>query len=247
MMFLGLDFANLTIPNAASWLAARPFGARMWYVVTPNADHLVRASRDPDLWQIYNNAQLCVLDSRVVARLARFVGLRPPPVCPGSDLTEELLRRHLQPGEQVTIVGMEPEWVAELIKRLGMAQPAHYNPPMGFDRDTGEFAKAVAFIVNNPARFVFLAVGSPRQERLAAAAREAGAKGTAICIGASLEFLAGKQRRAPLYMQEHGLEWLFRLVCQPRRMFRRYLIDSPAVIGLLLKQRFAKESPAAAE
>lgn len=247
MMFLGLDFANLTLRNAASWLAARPYGARMWYVVTPNADHLVRVSRDPDLWAIYNNAALCVLDSRVVARLARLVGIRPPPVCPGSDLTEELLRRHLQPGERVTIIGMEPKWVAELVRRLGMAQPAHFNPPMGFDRDPKAFAEAVAFIVDNPARFVFLAVGAPRQERLAAAAKQAGAKGTAICAGASLDFLAGKQRRAPRLMQQLGLEWLFRLATQPRRMFRRYLIDSPAVIGLLLKQRFARRSPVAAE
>jgi N-acetylglucosaminyldiphosphoundecaprenol N-acetyl-beta-D-mannosaminyltransferase len=84
----------------------------------------------------------------------------------------------------------------------------------------------------------FLAVGSPRQERLAAAiAATNGTTGTGFCIGASLEFLAGSRRRAPWFISRLGLEWLFRFAGEPHRMFRRYLITSPVVIGLLLKQR----------
>ena len=234
----GLSFARLTIAQAASWIASRPASAAFCYVVTPNADHLVRLSRDPALRAVYRDAALCLLDSRVVAGLGRLFGLAMPAVVPGSDLTAHLLGRHLQPGERITIVGLAPEWLPALTDRCGLAPPAHFNPPMGFEHDPAAFAAVIAFVRDNPARFIVLAVGSPRQEMLAAAIQAAGgATGTGLCAGASLAFLAGAQRRAPMLMRRIGMEWLFRLVCDPRRLFRRYLIDSPAVIGLLWRQR----------
>jgi N-acetylglucosaminyldiphosphoundecaprenol N-acetyl-beta-D-mannosaminyltransferase len=236
---LGLKFANLNVAQAASLIAARPAGAPFHAVVTPNADHLVRLSRDRRLFAIYRNHALCLLDSRVVFCLARLLRLPAPPVVPGSDLTERLLDQHLLPGESVTIVGLSPDWLPALVGRYGLAPPAHHCPPMGFDRDPAAFDAAVSFVLAHPARFIFLAVGSPRQEFLAAAIDAAGgATGTGLCIGASLEFLAGARRRAPRFLSRMGLEWLFRLATNPRRLFRRYLIDSPVVIALLLKQRF---------
>jgi UDP-N-acetyl-D-mannosaminuronic acid transferase (WecB/TagA/CpsF family) len=238
MPLLGLDFTNLDVALAASRIAERPADAPFGYVVTPNADHLVRLSRDPGLRAIYRDAALCLLDSRVVAGLARLFGVPAPAVATGSDLTARLLTHHLRPGERITIVGLSPSWLPALVAGRGLAPPAHYDPPMGFENDPRAFGAAVSFVRANPARFVFLAVGSPRQERLAAAIRAAGGvTGTGLCIGASLEFLAGSRRRAPLFMRRAGLEWLFRLAADPRRLFRRYLIDSPVVIALLLKQR----------
>lgn len=235
----GQAFDALTLEQAASAIAARGPGAPFGYVVTPNADHLVRAAADPALQAAYHGAMLRLLDSRVVAGLARLCALPAPPVVPGSDLTAHLLRHHVQPDERVTIVGLAPCWLPDLTGRFGLAPPAHLNPPMGFDRDPAAFAAAVEFVRAHPARFIFLAVGSPRQERLAAAITQAGgAHGTALCIGASLDFLVGAQRRAPAGLQSAGLEWLFRLVSDPRRMARRYLVDSPKIIRLLVKQRF---------
>jgi N-acetylglucosaminyldiphosphoundecaprenol N-acetyl-beta-D-mannosaminyltransferase len=237
---LGLGFADLTVATAAACIAARPADAPFGYVVTPNADHLVRLGRDLALRAIYRDAALCLLDSRVVSGLARLFGLAAPLVVPGSDLTEHLLAHHLRPNERITIVGLSPVWLPALVARCRLAPPAHYDPPMGFERDPVAFAAAVAFVRDNPARFVFLAVGSPRQEYLAAAiAAAGGVTGTGLCIGASLEFLAGARRRAPRVMQLLRLEWLFRLAGDPRRLCRRYVIDSPVVIALLLKQRLA--------
>ncbi|HET6308998.1 MAG TPA: WecB/TagA/CpsF family glycosyltransferase [Rhodopila sp.] len=235
---LGLGFADLTVAEAAARIAARPAEAPFAYVVTPNADHLVRLSRDGGLQRIYHEAALCLLDSRVVAGLARVLGLQAPGVVPGSDLTVHLLTRHLRPEERIAIVGLAPAWLPALVARCGLAPPLHYNPPMGFERDPAAFAATVAFVRNNPARLVFLAVGSPRQEYLAAAiAAAGGATGTGLCIGASLEFMAGARRRAPHWMQRTGLEWLFRLFTDPRRLWWRYLIVSPRVVVLLLRQR----------
>ena len=235
---LALAFDDLDLAEAASVIARRPADAPFGYVVTPNSDHLVRLSRDPALVAVYRDAELCLLDSRVVGRLAGLLGLRSPRVVPGSDLTACLLTQHLRPGERITIIGLSPAWLPALVSRLGLAAPAHHNPPIGFEHDPAAVAAAVAFVRANPARFTFLAVGTPRQERLAAAIKAAGGTtGTGLCVGASLEFLAGARRRAPRFLQRMGLEWLFRFAAEPRRLFRRYVIDSPAIIGLLLRSR----------
>jgi exopolysaccharide biosynthesis WecB/TagA/CpsF family protein len=234
----GLEFADFDVAASAAWIDARPDHAPFGYVVTPNADHLVRLSRNPALLPLYTHAMLCLMDSRVVARAARLLGLATPSVTTGSDLTAALLSRHLRPQERITIIGVRSQHLAELVRRTGIAPPAHYDPPMGFDRDPAEMARAVRFVLDNPARYVFLAVGSPRQEQLAAAIVATGAAtGTGLCIGASLEFLAGAIPRAPGFMQKAGIEWLHRLMADPRRLSRRYLIDNPVIFRLILQER----------
>jgi N-acetylglucosaminyldiphosphoundecaprenol N-acetyl-beta-D-mannosaminyltransferase len=237
---LGLDFADLDATAAAEVIARRRASAPFSYVTTPNADHLVRLHRRPELLSLYQGAMLRLLDSRVVALAARLFGLPTPQVATGSDLTALLLSRYVTASERITIVGLSPRWLPALIARCGLAPPAHYDPPQGFERDPGAFRAAVEFVLAHPARFIFLAVGSPRQEMLAAAIRATGhASGTGLCIGSSLEFLAGAQTRAPLWMQRADLEWLHRLSHHPCRLARRYLIDSPAILPLLVHERFA--------
>jgi exopolysaccharide biosynthesis WecB/TagA/CpsF family protein len=109
---------------------------------------------------------------------------------------------------------------------------------MGFERDPAAFEAAVQFAIENPARLTVLAVGMPRQERLAAAIAASGrARGIGLCVGSALEFLVGAHRRAPVWMREAGLEWAFRLAHEPRRLARRYLVQCPPVFALLLQER----------
>ncbi len=238
LRLLGLDFADLDVSAAARLIAERSGSAAFSYVVTPNADHLVRLARNPALLPLYEAAMLRLLDSRVVARAARMIGLRPPAVTTGSDLTGQLLTSHLGEGEAITIIGLRAAHLAALVANTGIAPPAHYDPPMGFDRDPVEMNRAVQFVCDHPARLVFLAVGSPRQERLAAAIQACGkASGTGLCIGASLEFLAGVVPRAPRAMQRLGIEWMHRMLSDPRRLVRRYLFDNPPIFWLLLRER----------
>ncbi len=237
---LGLDFADLDVESASRLILGRADDATFSYVVTPNADHLVRLSRDPALLPLYRDAMLCLLDSRVVARTARLLGLPAPRVTTGSDLTARLLAAsgRTQP---VTIIGLRADHLPALVARTGIMPPAHYNPPMGFDGDPAEMQRAVRFVLDHPARLVFLAVGSPRQERLAAAiVASGGARGTGLCIGASLEFLCGAVPRAPDVMQQLGLEWLHRMLSDPRRLARRYLVDNPPIFSLLLRDRLSR-------
>ncbi len=241
---LGLDFADLSLGGVLARLAARQATAGFGYVVTPNADHLVRLQRQPALRPLYADAMLRLLDSRVVARAARAAGLPAPEVVPGSDLTAHLVRDVIVPSEPVTILGMEPEAVDALARRWGLLRIAHHNPPMGFEHDPPAMQAAIRFIEENPARFTFLAVGSPRQCQVAhAVARRGFARGTGLCIGASLLFLSGHERRAPQPVQQAGLEWAWRLAQDPRRLARRYLVDSPAVLKLLRDEARSRRQP----
>ena len=188
--------------------ACEPFG----YVTTPNADHLVRMHRRPELRPLYQNAMLRLLDSRVVALVARLVGLPAPRVAPGSDLTALLLARHLTAGERVTIVGLSARWLPALVARCGLAPPAHLDPPRrlrtrsGGDAGSGRVRAGASGTVRVPGGGLAAAGdaggGDPGDRR---------ATGIGLCIGASLEFIAGARRRAPLWMQHAGLEWLHRL------------------------------------
>ncbi len=217
-------------------LAERPAEAPFGYIVTPNADHLVRLSRDPALRPLYDEAMLRLLDSRVVARIAGLLGLDAPAVVPGSDLTAALIAS-LPPDEKVTVLGLPPAALEQLASRTGLRRIAHHNPPMGFDRDPAAFEAAVRFIEENPARYSFLAVGSPRQERVAQAVAARGrGRGVGLCIGASLLFLTGEERRAPGLVQRAGMEWAWRMLQDPKRLARRYLVDSPAIIALLRRE-----------
>jgi len=234
---LGLDFADLDAAGAADLIAQRPAGAPFGYVVTPNADHLVRLARHPDLRGLYENAWLRLLDSRVVAGAARLLGLPAPRVAPGSDLTALLVAGHLGRDEPLTVVGLRAVWLPALARRCRRNPIAHHDPPMGFEHDPASFRAAVDFVIANPARLTLIATGSPRQEKLAAAIAASGrARGLGLCVGASLEFLAGAAPRAPAWMQRGGLEWLHRLAADPRRLARRYLVEDLAVFRLLVDE-----------
>jgi len=235
---LGLDFLDLPLGAVLEGLAVRPAAAPFAYVVTPNADHLIRLARQPELAPLYAAAGLTLLDSRVVARLARLLGLAVPAVVPGSDLTAALFDKVIRPEEELALLGGSPATAAALRARYGLTRLAHHDPPMGFDRDPAALERAITFLEANPARFTFLAVGSPRQEVVAEALRRRGrAIGIGLCIGASLLFLTGAERRAPLPVQRAGLEWAWRLAQDPRRLARRYLLEDPAILRLLWRER----------
>lgn len=239
---LGLDFTHLGTDGALAMLAARPADAEFAYLVTPNADHLVRLSREPERYgPLYRDAAWRLLDSRVVAGLARVLGLESPPIAPGSDLTARLFAEVIRPSDRIAMLG-GTEATAEAIRvRYGLQHLLHHDPPMGFDADSAAFDAALSFLEASRARFMFLGVGSPRQEIVARALQHRRrARGTALCIGASLLFLSGEERRAPQLVQRAGLEWAWRLSQSPTRLARRYLVEDPVLLALLLRERRAR-------
>jgi exopolysaccharide biosynthesis WecB/TagA/CpsF family protein len=209
--------------------------------VTPNVDHVVRLHRnDRDvlgLADIYRQARFCPCDSRVLARLAKWRGIDLP-VSPGSDLAAAMFESVIAPGDRVAIVGGDDELLAVLQNRYPNVQFSQHQPPMGLLGDPEARTRAAEFIASQQARFTFICVGSPQQELIAAeAGRIDGSSGLALSVGAGLDFITGTQKRAPLLARRLGLEWAHRLLTNPARMWRRYLVEGPAIFLIAYRWR----------
>ncbi len=215
---------------------ARRFGTeRYGYVVTPNTDHVIRYYDDASFRSAYSDATYVLLDSRFLANLLRVTqGIRAR-VCTGSDLTEQLFTKIIAPEDVIVLIGASDDQARRLAGMYGLKDLRHFNPPMGFIRDPQAVEACLQFIESqSPFRFCLLAVGAPQQEIIAQRLKMRGrARGLAMCIGASINFLTGAELRAPHWMRWAGLEWAFRLAQDPKRLARRYLIRGPRVFGLL--------------
>jgi exopolysaccharide biosynthesis WecB/TagA/CpsF family protein len=226
---------------------AEKFGQeRFGYVVTPNVDHLVRFNEDQLFREHYQAADYVLLDSRFAAYALRIVkGIRLR-VCTGSDLTAALFSKIVEPSDRIVIVGGSEGAARAIADIYGLTNLRHHNPPMGFAQDPEAVDTCLEFIESqSPFRFCFLAVGSPQQEALAALLQARGiARGMALCVGASLNFLIGSEKRAPAWVQNLALEWLFRLAQDPKRLARRYLIRGPRFFGYIRRARFVSRRSA---
>ncbi|RZI85814.1 MAG: glycosyltransferase [Rubrivivax sp.] len=211
------------------------------YIATPNVDHVVRTQR-LGCRDLYDDAWMSLCDSRVLATLALLLNVRFPSVIPGSDLTVKIFTDFLRDGDHVTIVGCDPENMRILREKYPNLVIHHHNPPMGFVSKPDAVRAAVDFVLQHPSRFVFLAVGSPQQEILARAIKKAGGVGLGLCIGASILFLTGGEKRAPKWVQAIGFEWTFRLLNNPGRLWKRYLVQNPVIFFLVFKQMLTKGS-----
>ena len=162
-------------------------------------------------------------------------------VTPGSDPTAALFAHAIDPAEPIVVIGGDADVIEGVTARFGLTDVRWHQPPMGLRTNPEAVADCAAFVAANPARFVFLCVGSPQQEMIAAACIERGdCTGVGLCVGASLDFLSGKIQRAPAWMQRARLEWLHRLMEEPRRMWRRYLVDGPQVLLIWWEWRRAR-------
>jgi exopolysaccharide biosynthesis WecB/TagA/CpsF family protein len=242
--FLGVPFDPLTPEEALVRIRSQArTDAPFRYVVTPNAAHVAHHDRyKAQLGPVYRRSWLSLCDSRIVAALARMSALGLP-VVTGSDIVAALLAGGCLANSTVTIIGSDAGSVACISARFRIGKIAHHAPPFGFIDDAVAFQKCVDVVAAARSDYVLLAVGAPQSELLAHhLARTGLARGVGLCIGAALDFAASRKPRAPSWMRRAGLEWWFRLSTEPRRLWRRYLVRSPRVFRLYLRERFAPES-----
>lgn len=235
--FLGLRFAMLDLTGAHRWVLDALDAPRFRYVVTPNVDHMVRLHRGDPAWRTAfaaaeAAADLCLNDSRILQKLARQSGLDLSLV-PGSDLTRVLLEAGLPVGTRVALIGGSDSEVDWLRAQLPRATVTQFQPPMGVLRNPAAQQAIVDYVEAERPQLTLFAIGAPQSEIVAHQLQQRGRTGgVALCIGASIEFLTGAKRRAPRVMQQLGLEWAFRLLSEPRRLWRRYLVEGPPIFAI---------------
>jgi exopolysaccharide biosynthesis WecB/TagA/CpsF family protein len=245
-MSIVLDIDDYNLSEARALVEA--FGReRFGYIVTPNVDHIIRYYHDARFRALYAKATYVLLDSRFLARAVGLLRWRHLNVTPGSDLTREIFFHAIQKDDVVVLVGGKVGQAQDLRKRFGLTALRHVDPPMTFIGDEAAVATCLREIEEvSPFRFCFLAIGSPQQEIIAHKLQERGvARGLALCIGGSINFITGTEKRAPPWIQTLGFEWLFRLLQNPRRLAKRYLVRGPSIFLLLPRLELRLRRPMA--
>jgi N-acetylglucosaminyldiphosphoundecaprenol N-acetyl-beta-D-mannosaminyltransferase len=252
---LGVPFDPVTLASAVDRIETMIDARRPHFVVTPNVDFLVQAQHDAELHQILVQADLVLCDGKPLVWASQWLGNALPSRVAGSDLMPVLLERAAERGWKIFLLGGAAGVGAEAAQRLAAAYPslpevAHYSPPL---RPLSEMNhdEIVARLRAAQPDIVLVCFGCPKQEKWIF--RHYRTAGVPVMIGAggTVDFLAGRLERAPMWMRRSGTECVFRLWQEPRRLFKRYAGDllhfAPALLAQLwhLPARTAGENPAA--
>lgn len=225
--------------EAVELIATRAAGGAGGYVLTPNLDHVARGLVDAELRAAYRGAFLSLADGMPLVATSRLLGLSLREKVSGSDLFEPLMARCARDGLPVYFVGATPAVCEEAARRLRASLPGirlvgYDSSHFDLEREPETAAAALRRARDAGARVILACVPPAKQLMLHRFEREY-RPALGIGAGSTLAFYAGAVRRAPRWMSQAGLEWLFRLGQEPRRLWRRYLVDDPRALSVLAR------------
>jgi N-acetylglucosaminyldiphosphoundecaprenol N-acetyl-beta-D-mannosaminyltransferase len=227
---LGVRLDNMTATAAAEQITSAVVSGTGGVLINPNIDVLRQATSSPSLQALVNEADLVVADGAPLVWASRIAGDGRTHRVPGADLIWTLTSAARSRDQQVFLLGGAPGIAAMAAEKLTACMPdlaavASFSPPFGLEQTEDGFSEIVSELRAANAKVVFCAFGFPKQERLISRLRPYFPDVWFIGSGASITFVAGVVPRAPRWMREVGIEWIHRLATEPRRLFRRYVID----------------------
>lgn len=236
---LGISVNAIDLPGTLEQIAAGLAARRGGLVLLAPAHNLMAARREPALRDVFNAAALVVPDGMGTVWFLRGLGAHAGRVY-GPDLLRAACQRGLGTGWRHALLGGSPRVSQALVARLqadypGLQIVAALSPPFGELGPAAE-EQLLADLNASQADIVWVALGSPRQERWMAAVQPRLQASWLVGVGAAFDFLSGAKPQAPAWMQQAGLEWLFRLLSEPRRLWRRYA-EYPLFVCLALGQK----------
>lgn len=236
---LGMRVDGTSYADAADRVISWARAGESRYVCVANVHMVMEAHDDPTFRQIVNDSDLVTPDGMPLVWALRRLGIPTATRVYGPDLTPVVCERAASAGVPVGLYGGAPEVVARLAAALERRAPglevAFRSSPPFRALTAAEEASVVRAINGSGARILFVGLGCPKQERFMA--QQAGTvRAVMLGVGQAFDLLAGAKRRAPLVLQQAGLEWAFRLASEPRRLWRRYLRNNPRFVALLLAQ-----------
>jgi exopolysaccharide biosynthesis WecB/TagA/CpsF family protein len=210
----------------------------------PNVDVIMKLRRDPEFFEMFHRAEFRICDSRIVELGAKFLGTPVREKISGSDFFGEFCHYHrANPGVRVFLLGAGPGVAAQARERINDREGreiviAAHSPRFGFESKAQYSAQLVDMINASKATVLAVGVGAPKQEKwIMRHRRQMPGVRVFLAIGATIDFEAGVLPRAPVWMQKAGLEWAFRLWREPRRLWRRYLLENTPFLWLMVRQR----------
>lgn len=208
------------------------------FIFTPNVDHIVMADSNPEFEAVYQKASLSLADGVPVVWASLLFDTPLPEKVSGSDLIAPLLERAGQKNWRVAFVGAAPgvaEKAAAVAKAKWGTNVVHTEAPMVNLKDTAQLDAIGERVAAAKPDLVLMAFGAPKQELLIGRVADRLKPAVLLGVGASLDFIAGTMKRAPVVFQKTGFEWLYRLAQEPRRLWRRYLINDPKFALILMR------------
>jgi len=231
----GIQIDPVTMAEAVStvfnWIEKKETSCQ--FVITPNVDHIVQVQSNVDLQESYKKASLVVTDGRPVVWAANFLDVNIPETVPGSDLVPAIFEYAQTQNKPINVflLGAMPG-VADRAKQLIHQQWPLVNvvgtlsPDFGFDKDEVESRKICEIVNASGAELLILGLGAPKQELWITKYAQHITVSAALCVGATIDFLAGEKPRAPKWMRQFALEWLHRMLSEPKRLAKRYFVDA---------------------
>ena len=238
--FLNIFIDNLSMEEAVDKIDGLACTEGHAYVVTPNLDIIVNAEKDKEFLEICRNASLSLADGKPLLWISRILGTPIKEKVSGSDLFPLVCERSAQKGYTIFILGAA-EGVADKAAQIlsekykGLKIAGTYSPPFGFEKNNEEVAHIVEMINSSKATILAVALGAPKGEKVIYQIKDQICANVSLQIGATIDFIAGKVKRAPRWMSNIGLEWFYRILQDPKRLLKRYVKDAFCIIPIIVK------------
>lgn len=228
------------------WLRSEERGCR--YVVTPNVDHVVKLDAHRPFRVAYEGAAMVLADGRPVVMAGKMFGEVLPGTVPGSDLVPAIFDRfQTEEVSELTVflLGAAPGVAERAASHIQTKWPlvnvvGTLSPSYGFELNDTECEQICQVVSSSGADLLVLGLGAPKQELWVHKYASRLPVKVALCVGATIDFLAGEKPRAPIWMRRYGVEWLHRMASEPRRLAGRYFNDALVFPQLLLKEWWAR-------
>ena len=228
-----VNLFNISIDNISLSNLLKKLTENGGFVVTPNVDHLVKLQKDADFLKAYKMADYVVCDGKILQYVLKFLGKPIPAKISGSDLLPAFYHYNRDNrGIKIFLLGGKKgvaQRAANKINRKVGRKIAvcALSPSFGFENNPSECLAIIDKINQSGANVLVIGVGAPKQEKWIVKYRSLLPNVKVFLpIGAAIDFEAGYKRRAPEWMSNIGLEWLYRLISEPQRLWKRYLVDS---------------------
>ncbi len=213
-------------------------------VFTPNVDHLMKLQSDQDFVKAYNSATYKLCDSKILFFVSKLLGSPVKEKISGSDLFPAFYEYH-KDNEDIKIFllgareGVASKAQDKINERMGREIiVGTHSPSFGFEKSEEECLEIIEMINQSEATVLAVGVGAPKQEIFICKYKDKLPNiKIFLAIGATIDFEAGNIKRAPKWISELGMEWLFRLLAEPRRLWKRYLVHGPGFFWLVFKQK----------
>lgn len=238
--FMNTEIDNLTMAETLLAVDELIQKNKNAYVVTPNVDHIVKLESNERLKNAYSEADLILTDGKPLVWASWLYRNPIKEKVSGSDLFPELCNLAAKRHYTMFFLGAKEGVAVKAAEKLKKIYPeleiaGCYAPPLGFENDAKELKKIETLIKSAKPHILVLALGCPKQEIIAYQYRNLFEVPLTLCLGATLDFAAGKVKRAPRWMANAGLEWLYRIYQEPSRMFKRYVLEDWKFVKLFLK------------